>query len=378
MYADIGTIPNVPNSLAQQCNTALGAATFKLLGLPVLDGSTSSCDWLTDKDAVQSGLFGPSHLPHVFRADYVTNSNDSYWLSNPAQPLTGFARIIGDEGTTRSLRTRIGLVMTADQIKHGGFTRQAMQDMVFSNKQYAGILMRDSLVGLCRQYAQSTGYLPTSSGSPVAVGNACDVLAKWDLRENTTSRGAVLFRRFFDRLSGYPENTAYAYSGTSAPYWSTPFSSTDAVHTPAGLNTADPEASTALGDAISDLDEAKLPLDVSVGTVQYVEKNGVRYPIHGGTGDPNGDFNAIWTGWVAGHGMTQPDGGSSFVQVVTWHNGKCPDARTILTYSLSTDPTNPHYADQTRLFSNKGWVTDRFCAGAIKAAPVHQVKHLVG
>jgi acyl-homoserine-lactone acylase len=42
----------------------------------------------------------------------VTNSNDSYWLSNPHQPLTGFARIIGDEGTARTLRTRIGLIMT--------------------------------------------------------------------------------------------------------------------------------------------------------------------------------------------------------------------------------------------------------------------------
>src|SRR4051812_36831441 len=53
LYADIGTVPNVPNSLAQQCNTALGAATFQLLGLPVLDGSRTSCDWKTDKDAVQ-------------------------------------------------------------------------------------------------------------------------------------------------------------------------------------------------------------------------------------------------------------------------------------------------------------------------------------
>jgi acyl-homoserine-lactone acylase len=378
MYADIGAIPNVPNSLAQQCNTALGAATYQLLGLPVLDGSRASCDWLVDKDAVRPGLFGPSHLPHLFRSDYVTNSNDSYWLANPAKPLTGFARIIGSEGTPRSLRTRVGLVMTAARIKQGGFTRQAMQDLVFSNEQYAGVLMRDDLVGMCRQYAGSTGYLPTSSGAPVAVGKACDVLAKWDLRENTTSRGAVLFRRFFDNLSGYPDNTAYAYSGTSAPYWSTPFDAADAVHTPAGLNTADPEAPTALGDAISDLEGAKLPLDVPVGTVQYIEKNGVRYPIHGGTGDPNGDFNAIWTGWVPGKGITQPDGGSSFVQVVTWNNGPCPDARTILTYSLSTDPTNPHYADQTRLFSHKKWVTDRFCASAIKAAPVHQVKHLVG
>ena len=115
-----------------------------------------------------------------------------------------------------------------------------------------------------------------------------------------------------------------------------------------------------------------------MGRVQYVVKNGVRYPIHGGIGDPNGDFNAIWDTWVAGKGLTQPDGGSSFVQVVTWHGGRCPDARTILTYSLSTDPTNPHYADQTALFSRKRWVTDRFCAGAIAASPVRQVTHLRG
>ena len=38
-------------------------------------------------------------MPHLLRSDYVTNSNDSYWLSNPTQPLEGFARIIGDEGT---------------------------------------------------------------------------------------------------------------------------------------------------------------------------------------------------------------------------------------------------------------------------------------
>jgi acyl-homoserine-lactone acylase len=375
MYADIGAIPNVPDSLAQQCDTALGAATFKLLGLPVLDGSRKSCDWLTDKDAVEPGLFGPSHLPHLMRADYVTNSNDSYWLANPQQPLTGFARIIGDEGTPRSLRTRIGLIMTADRIKHGGFTRQAMQDEVFSNKQYAGILMRGDLVAMCKQYA-ALGYLPTSSGAPVAVGKACDVLAKWDVKENLGSRGAILFRNFFDQLSGSTENTAYTYSGTSAPYWSTPFSTANPVTTPAGLNTADPEVPLALGDAIAQMNDAHQPLDTPVGKAQVADRNGVEIPIPGGPGDPNGNFNAIY-GPTDAHGVTHVNDGSSFVQVVTWSNGPCPDARTILTYSLSTDPTNPHYADQTRLFSAGKWVTDRFCASAIAAAPVHQVTHLV-
>jgi acyl-homoserine-lactone acylase len=78
LYADIGAIPNVPNAKAQQCDTALGAATFQLLGLPILDGSRSACNWGTDADAIEPGLFGPSHLPHLFRDDYVTNSNDSY------------------------------------------------------------------------------------------------------------------------------------------------------------------------------------------------------------------------------------------------------------------------------------------------------------
>jgi acyl-homoserine-lactone acylase len=111
--------------------------------------------------------------------------------------------------------------------------------------------------------------------------------------------------------------------------------------------------------------------------VQFIVKNGRRYPIPGGTGDPNGNFNAIWTSWVPGKGLTQVEGGSSFVQVVTWNDGKCPNARTILTYSESTDPTNPHYADQTALFSKRQWVKDRFCAKDIKASPVRQVTHLV-
>ncbi|HEU5008341.1 MAG TPA: penicillin acylase family protein [Jatrophihabitantaceae bacterium] len=375
LYADIGAIPNVPNSLAQTCNTALGAATFKLLGLPVLDGSTSSCDWLTDKDAVEPGLFGPSHLPHLFRGDYVTNSNDSYWLANPRHPLEGFARIIGDERTPRSLRTRIGLIMTAHNAKKG-FTRKVMQREVFSDKQYAAMLTRDQLVRLCEQDSVP-GYLPTSAGAPVAVGDACTVLKRWDLHENVDSRGSLLFRRFWDNLAGSTQATAYGYTHV-APYWQTGFDANDAVHTPSGLNTADPEVVTALGDAISDLRNAHLPLDVAQGKVQFIEKNGVRYPIPGGTGDPNGDFNAIWTSWVPGKGLTQPTGGSSYVQVVTWNDGPCPNARTILTYSESTDPTNPHYADQTALFSQKRWVRDRFCAASIAEAPVHQVTHLRG
>src|ERR1019366_8804115 len=48
LYADIGTIPNVPDSLTASCDTALGVATLKLARLPILDGSRSTCNWGND------------------------------------------------------------------------------------------------------------------------------------------------------------------------------------------------------------------------------------------------------------------------------------------------------------------------------------------
>jgi acyl-homoserine-lactone acylase len=350
LYADIGAIPNVPNSKAQSCDTALGAATFKLIGLPILDGSRSACNWDTDADAIEPGLFAPSHLPHLFRDDYVTNSNDSYWLSNPHQPLTGFARIIGDENTARSLRTRIGLIMTQDRVDHGGFTLGDMQRMVFSDRQYAGALTRDGLVQMCR--SMPGGLAPTSAGPPVQVGSACDVLANWDLHENLDSHGAVLFRRFWD----------HATSAAPSP-WSHPFSTSDPVHTPYGLDTNNPQVRLALGDAISDLEGANIPLGAAPGDVQ---KGPGGIPIHGGPGDPNGDFNAIYATFDPGKGFEPIAEGSSYVQAVTWSDSPCPRARTILTYSLSDNPRSPFFDDQTAMFSRKRWVHERFCAGDVK------------
>jgi acyl-homoserine-lactone acylase len=334
LYADIGSMPNVTDQKAADCNTALGQATFSLVGLPVLDGSRSACEWGTDADAIEPGLLGRSKQPHLFRPDYVTNSNDSYWLSNPKQPLTGFPRIVGDERTERSLRTRIGLIMTQDIVDHGGFTRQKMQDMVFSDRQYAGELTRDAVVSMCRD---------------MQLGAPCDVLAAWDLHENTDSRGALLFRRFWERAAG------------AAPSpWAHPFDPNDPVHTPNTLDTSNPQVRAALTGAIQDLNGAGIPLDGPLGQFQFITKNGARIPIHGGPGT-DGDFNAINVDWTDGKGYGEPEHGSSYVQVVTWGRSRCPNARTILTYSESVNPNSPFYGDQTRLYSQKKWVRDRFC-----------------
>ena len=355
LFADIRVAPDVSDALARRCNVDIGLGPYAATGLAVLDGSRSACRWGRDRRAVEPGRMPPARQPHLFRRDYVTNSNDSYWLSNPHRPLEGFPRIAGDERDPRGLRTRIGLLMTqarvdgTDGLGPAGFTRTDMERLVFSNRQYAGELTRDALVAMCR--ALPGGLAPTSHGAPIAVGAACDVLAGWDLREDLDSRGAILFRRFWDNLSqGEPDS-----------WWARPFDPADPLHTPNTLNTAQPGVQVALGNAIADLNGAKVPLDASVGEVQYVVRGGRRIPIHGGPGDPHGQFNAIESPFVPGHGFGEVAAGSSYVQVVTWNDGPCPDAATILTYSQSANPRSPYFADQGPLFSRKQWVPERFC-----------------
>jgi acyl-homoserine-lactone acylase len=371
-YADIGAIPNVPNSKAQQCDTAVGTATFAALGLPVLDGSRSNCEWDNDPDAVAPGIFGPSHLPSLIRDDYVTNSNDSYWLSNPEHPLEGYARIIGDERTPRTLRTRLGLTMVqqrlagTDGLPGNRFTRQDLQDDVFNDRQFAGELWRDQLVQLCE--SAPGGQLMGSSG-PVDVSEACPVLAAWDLHDNLDSNGAILFRRFATRAlaSPLPLNPPTG----DLTVFSTPFDPDNPVSTPSGLNTASPKVQQSLADAVTDLRNAGIPLDAPLRGYQYEKRGDERIPIHGGPGDPNGDFNAINVNWVGSGsepGYPNVPHGSSFVMVTSFTDG-CPDDRSILTYSESENPDSPYSADQTRMFSRKEWVDPPFCPSEVEDDP---------
>ena len=226
---------------------------------------------------------------------------------------------------------------------------------------------------MCRAFPG--GYAPSSSG-PVAVGKACDVLAAWDVRDQLDSRGALLFRRFWSRASGSP--LPVAVPGPYNPIWKTQFDAKDPVNTPRDLNTSYPPVQKAFGDALNDLAGAGIKIDDPLGTWQVdVKPDGTRTPVHGGPG-PLGVFNALSVTWDPQKGYVGPLAhGSSFIQTVAFDGDGCPDARTILTYSQSTNPTSDHYADQTRLFSRGGWVTDRFCESDVAAGTVRTV-HLRG
>jgi acyl-homoserine-lactone acylase len=374
LYADIGDIPNVSNAQAKRCDTPLGAFTFAQVGLPILNGAKTSCDWASDPGAAVPGIFAPRHEPFLLRHDYVTNSNDSYWLANPHHPLDGFAKIIGSEGTPRTLRTRIGLIQVQARIDGTdgqgppGFTLAAMRRLDLSDDSYAAQLTLAGLVKLCDKFQAAGGSAPTSGGGKVKLGDACSTLARWNGKADAAQRGAVLFAEFWNIAQG----------ATPSPF-SHPFQLSHPVTTPYGLNTANATVRTALGDAIKKLNQAHIPIDTTLGAVQYVTYHGSHIRISGGPGDPDGIFNAIYENTEPGDSLTSPDTGSSFIQVVTWQPGSsCPVGSTILTYSESSNPTSPHFADQTKLFSKKQFLPDRFCPQQIAADPNLRVVTVTG
>lgn len=374
-YGDVTVVPNVPDSKVRNCPSLLTPAFQQLVpGLPVLDGSRSECDWDTDEDAPAPGIFGPSNLPTQIRDDYVTNCNDSYWLTNPADPITGFARIIGDEETERSLRTRLCILHAEERLDgsdagtignvvdgldgNTGFDQDNLQDIVLASHIYSARLARDAVVG---DICNPTGFVPSSEG-PVDATTACRVLADWDLAANLDSVGAILWREFFTRADD-----------ATLPLWLTPFDAGDPVNTPRDLNTANPEVQLAFGDAINAVLDAGFALDAPLGEVQY---SGIhddeRIPIFGDLGNATGSFTVIGRGPLDETGFPVLRG-NSYIQTVTWEPGCADDCTPIaegfVTYSQSTDPASDHYKDQTKAYSQKDWVKFPFTEDEIEADP---------
>ncbi|MGW5860819.1 penicillin acylase family protein [Streptomyces sp. NPDC055239] len=351
-------LPRITDDLAERCSTGLGKVTYPASGVAVLDGSRSDCALGSDKDAVQPGVFGPSKMPTLRDAPYAENSNDSAWLTNAEQPITGYERVFGTIGTQRSMRTRGAVEDVAKMAKKGGLTVKDLQKQQFANRAPAGDLAAADAARACA--ALPGGAATGSDGRSVDVRKACAVLKAWDRSMNTDSRGALLFDRFWRKL---------VVAVPNAQLWKVPFSATDPVRTPNTLNTAAPGFATALADAVTELSGAGIALDAPLGRNQFVVRGSERLPVSGGT-ESIGVWNKVEPVWDAkGGGYTEVAHGSSHIQAVGWDKGRCPQARTLLTYSQSSNPNSPHYRDQTRLYSDERWVTSRFCEADILRDP---------
>jgi len=136
----------------------------------LLDGSTSRDDWLASGCG---GIVPFEKRPKLVRGDFVQNSNDSYWSTNPAEPLTGYSPLFGSEETSLSARTRLGLTMVQNPADSGfADTAPAGQDAKFGA---AAELLESASVpyqatlGDVQRVQKSGGALP--GGTAVELGN---------------------------------------------------------------------------------------------------------------------------------------------------------------------------------------------------------------
>ena len=377
-YGEVAAIPHVTQAQLDGCLTRIGRLLAGLANNAalVLDGSDPNCEWGEDADSPPgTNLYGYDARPKIRTRDYVGNSNDSYWLSDPNNPLTGFPLVfgwLGGEGQQQMLRTRIGHLMVeerrnaADGLDSApGFTLNSLKGLMFTNRVFAAELTLDDALQIC-----STLPADTADEAEQRALAACAVLAGWDREANLDSRGTQVFREFWRRIR---RELADDFTNVvdSNRFWAVDFDPANPLRTPRGIDLDEPRnrelVIDALIGAVLALEEADVALDAPWGDVHFAARNNLRIPIHGADGDL-GVYGAISA--RLGDGGYAAHGGNSHLQAVTWDDDECPIAETLLVPSQSSDPQSPHYADQSELYSRKEWVRFPFCEADISAAQI--------
>lgn len=383
LYADISTVPHVTKQQLESCSANAGPFLGALIAsdLPALNGATAACEWGNDADSPQAGIFGRSNLPFLIRDDYVANSNDSYWLSNPKQPLTGFSPLLrrrlspflgpnAVDGVPLLMRSRMGLTQISDRLSNkdqlGGntFNLNNMQDVVYGNRSYVAELVLDDVLADCT----ANPVMPLTSGGTIDATQACAVLSNWDRRDNLDSKGAHVFREFWRKVN-FTETTDDAFS--------VKFDINDPVNTPRDLIIND-NTRSALGDAIAFFNSKNIALDATLADLQYVidaGNNNEKIPMHGGLGR-EGIFNVAQGPGLNEDGTYKPiTNGPTYMQTVTF-DSKGPVVEALLAYSQASDSTRPYHRDQTRRYSAKDWIRLPFSQAEVNDQAVGSILQL--
>lgn len=350
LHADVTAVPNVSAEKAKTCATPISGlfAEFAIL----LDGSKSACDWDVASGTPVPGLMPASDQAATIARSWLTNSNDSYWISNPAFPHKRLSPVLGKWGQALSLRTRSNFIETPAALAAGKLDHARAEALAFGNKSLAADMTMGPLLALCAG----------GEAKEDKVARGCKALAGWDRRFETTSRGAALFRAFWAKAARVPG------------LWGVPFDAADPVNTPrdfASEKVGD-KLLAALGEAVGELDKAGIALDAPWGEVQRFMAGNEAIAVHGGPGGA-GVLNVMESNpFPAG---LAPRHGTSYIQVVGFDETG-PVADAILSYSQSTNPASPHFADQTREYAAKRWNRLPFHAKDVTAKAIGSPKRI--
>ena len=299
--------------------------------------------------------------PSLRGTEFVQNSNDSYWLTNPNQPIQGEFLLHGRFNNQQSLRSRMGQIKLAELNEAGSLDLSMLENALLSNRAFLGEAVVEDLVDFCP--AQGTTPVTTSNG-PVDISDACSALSQWNGSMDTNSVGAMVLREFAQRFATNPQ-------------WEVAFNPAEPVTTPHTLARTQTTLQH-LAYAALTIENAGLAVDAPLGEVQFVERSlpdgspsGTRLPW-GGANNIEGGFN-VFARQGAADGTLLPrhmyptvsgsqlsaegqgyhiTSGSSWMFVMEFTEAG-PQGRGLLTYSQSSDVFSPHFLDQTQFYSQE-------------------------
>jgi acyl-homoserine-lactone acylase len=350
LYMNLSVVPNVNADKLAKCSDPRAG-----LQMILLDGSNSACAWDIDPNAAQEGIYAADKLPQLLRKDFVQHSNDSAWMANPAQPLTGFSPLISQDNQPLGLRSRFALERLGTLSKAGPVAAADLQHMVMDDQVYQAAQVMPDLLQFCA--ADLGADAPT-------LKPLCASLKAWDRRVNLDSGlGFVHFQNVMVPLQQIPG------------IWRVAFDPKDPQHTPRGLAIEQPDVAKAIRAAmLASVERVKtlgLKADSRWGDIQVVSSGGQQTPIHGGPGTL-GVYNAIQS-VPRTDGKREVVSGTSYLQVVTFDD-KGPQARGLLAFSLSSDPASKYSRDQTLAFSKKQLSVLPFTEEQITSDPQYQAQ----
>ncbi|TKB51327.1 acylase [Ferrimonas sediminicola] len=361
-YIDDSTVPNIGSEAenALRLSPELRAARDQA-GFTILPGDEARFAF--------DGAVPYERAPKLVRRDFVQNSNNSYWITNPAEPIEHVSPLYGKRRVQQSLRTRMGLTLMSDaRGDDDKFSPAEVESALLSNRAYLAELVLPQLLLQCQ--AQGTTPVVVSDSLSVNITPACAALAKWNGAQNQDSVAGALLREF-------------GYRFDSDVHLDVPFVYTDPINTPNTL-ASDGAALVALAAASVTLTQNGFDLEAPLGQMQFVEKSlpngqpsGVRFPWSGAnnfeggfnvfayTNRPGDDtllpqhayepaIDAV-TGQPTRSELTTEgyhiDYGSSWMMVVGFGD-QGPEGRGLLTYSEAYNAHSPHWADQTSYYSD--------------------------
>lgn len=360
----------------------------------LLDGSDPVCEWENKPGAPAPGLIPFADLPQLERDDWISNANESHWLTNPAQPLEGFSILHGVEGSPPSPRTRANLsaLATPGSGPDGTLTAADLEERILSNRSVTAALARLPLADRCR----AVGLVKVGERT-VDLVTAAEVLEGWDGCFDVGSRGAAIWR---EMVAGLPEDAMRS----PGVFWAHPFTLDDPLAGPHGLAPA-PETGPdplveAVARAVIALEDAGVEIDAPLGKFQFAERGGQRIGVHGGQ-ERDGAANILGPLGLFPSSSLEPlapvadpiDGrsdvtglrqggyavtyGTAFVMVAEM-TPDGPRARGLMAYGQYGDSSSPKAAEQVVAYAEKRLRPLLFDEADILADPNLEVRQVRG